>query len=604
MIRSSRIARLAGAGAVAAAVVLVAGGCAELRDTATLTAPTAREAGLEVLRQVEEDRFPTPSAPVLLHRTDRRTAALEAGASDGAPPADLALVDDDVATEPPPVFTFPDLEGEDGEGAPAGPAGDGDTAAAPRPESDDAAVASDEETSERSQGDDGGGASSETTVAPDDDEPVEAPLFGILAAVDGGLPAYDDPSDVFVTAGGRPLELFGTVSGTSRGVTDTTITVHGLAAQTLVGAPHRVAACQGAAGRFAQANANGEASRRFEFGQCFDDAGDSNASAVLADAAVSVDAFAIVPLATPAFFAEARAADQRVLYVGDERLPAFCGRDTLLGFGTHGAAGCPVLDARGYVTLVEPVLSALVEAIELSSRDAVAYAVTNSRAGEVTGASRSFEAELLGLAAPFVLPVLPTAASGSPWSWQPVVDAIVETGAATAVIEGPIVDGLPGALRAAGFAGDLILVGRYDPLELAETARSEVAPLTVVTPGFDLASRSSDGWDAIVAAAAAVGVDPGGIGLDFVEGYLAADFLVRAVVATPEPLTVEAVADRVNSGWWYPGVDGVACGGWWPASHFITTPCVSISRISAFSPVPLPVLGLVETAPQLRFDLD
>jgi len=164
---------------------------------------------------------------------------------------------------------------------------------------------------------------------------------------------------------------------------------------------------------------------------------------------------------------------------------------------------------------------------------------------------------------------------------------------------------LANALKSLGFNGDFVYVGRLDPLILADTdARLALAPATIVSPGLDIATRRGDGWESLQGAAASVGVDEVEIGLEFVHGYVAADMFVAAAAATPEPFTVEAFADTINRGWWYAGIDGVACGSWWPAGHFVTTPCVSVSRIEIFGEALVPVLGLVQTEPQLRFELD
>jgi hypothetical protein len=296
--------------------------------------------------------------------------------------------------------------------------------------------------------------------------------------------------------------------------------------------------------------------------------------------------------------------EERVLYVGDEILPAFCGRSTSLGFGSHGARGCPVLDARGYVSIAEPVLTAYLALNAEMEAAAITYATTESPNGEIVAASRSFEAELLEHVEPTMLAVLPTAADGDPSRWSAVVSEILETAPEVIFLDGPRVKGLPAAIRSAGFDGELVLVGAVDPLTVIDTeSRLSLAPLTVITPGLDLANRASPGWQAMEGAAAAVGIRADEIGLEFVEGYLAADFLVQALGATPDPLTIERVADALNKGWWYGGIDGVACGSWWPASHFIPTPCVSISRIEVFVDQLIPELALVDVEPQLKFNL-
>ncbi len=527
---------------------------------------------------------------------------LTAGGPPEAPEA-LALIADTATTEAVPTPHPPALLGLDGPtvAEPAtpppvripdrvhiGPAPDGDgfsiTAVAGAPGEPDESV--------------------DTTSAVAADE-VDRPPPPPAAA--GSPPLYPNPSEMIVAASGRPVALFDDdeLDATERGVTSRGITVAGLVSQTLVGNPYREAVCVGARARFAQANEHRDLGRRIDLIDCYDDAGQADLSEGLAGTVLRDGAFAVVPLASPAFAAERRLHRERAIYVGDDRLPGFCGRENLLGFGTRGAQGCPVLDARGYVSLVVPVLTAyLASRSDRATAIDLTYVVTDSAEGASIAASRAFEAELLEAPQPTFLAVLPTIADPSPRSWREVVDQILATTPEVVVLDGPRTEGLPAALREQGFRGELVLVGLVDPLVVADAERRvALAPMTVVSPGLDLANRSSAGWAALEGAAAAVGLAPHDVGLDFVQGYLAADFFVRAVAATPEPLTVERMADTVNRGWWYPGIEGLACGTWWPAAHLIPSPCVSVSHVEVFTPRMVPVLDLVEIEPQIRFDL-
>ena len=406
-----------------------------------------------------------------------------------------------------------------------------------------------------------------------------------------------------MSAGGRPFDPVDPGSGDRLGVTDDTIRIGGLVTESLAGFFHREGTCLGAAARFEQANQHDELTRAIDFAGCYDDVGEIGISLGLTNVLVSDEVFAVVPLASDAWFHEDVLTEAGVPYVGADRLPGFCGRGTPYGFGTRGAQGCPVLDARGFVTLVQPVISAWLAAGERESAAGTAvHLVPTGPEGEVVAASRLFEAELLELAEPIVLPVLPASADAPSTSWTSTVAATLEADPTVVFLEGPQVDGLPAALRSAGYDGEIVLVGVIDPLDAADASfRERVAPLTVISPGLDVANQASPGWAALAAAVAGQGVADDEIDLDVVDGYLAADFIVRAIAATPEPLTGATLAETLNAGWWYPGVEGLACGSWWPASHLIEVPCVSVAEVNVFTVVP--VLGLVDTVPQLRFNL-
>lgn len=567
-------------------VTLVATACSSAPDAALDDTRGANEtaAAIQVLADTADaESLPTPGRPILL--------GLEEPAQVDAAPESLAFAEQNE------LDTAPREQQE-----PATPSGEPDAAPAPV----------DTSTTESAE-------VTPTEVVETDSDPDEADDLGAIEDSDDAIPevlplpppaapgttaAYDDPSPVIVQASGRPFGVLGPAT-TTRGVTDDTITVGGLASETLVGEPFRDTVCLGARARFEQANHYDEVSRRIEFTGCYDDAAQPEFSDGLTRSLIDDGDFAIVPLASPAFFADAVLNEERMPAIGDERLPAFCGRTNPLGFGVRGAQGCPVLDARGYLTLADPVLSAW-DAADLQQRPwvDVTYVVAEGPSGETTAASRRFEADLLEVPVPTFLGALPAPGDAARSDWTSTVDAILATGPATVFLEHDHIEGLPEALRTRGYDGHLVLVGSVDPLDVADDEwRSVNAPLTVISLGDDLASTGSRGWRSIVGAAAAVGVDESAVGRDFVDGYLAADFLVQALRATPEPLSVETMADTINGGWWYPGVEGVSCGSWWPASHFIVTPCVSVASIDVFSAELVPVLGLIETTPQLAFNL-
>ena len=165
-------------------------------------------------------------------------------------------------------------------------------------------------------------------------EPTVALLPAPPRAVPGDGPLYPDPSELIVGASGRAFPLFDLSKvQTVRGVTDSSILIGGLATQTLVGNPYRQDVCVGARARFEQANHHGELRRVLDLLPCHDDTGQADISSGLAASLVRGDAFAFAPLASPAFSGADLLHDAPILYVGDERLPAFCGRANPLGFG-------------------------------------------------------------------------------------------------------------------------------------------------------------------------------------------------------------------------------------------------------------------------------
>ncbi|MGI9621405.1 MAG: hypothetical protein ACR2PK_01105 [Acidimicrobiales bacterium] len=536
----------------------------------------------------------------------------EAGDSRGA--ADTAqamevLVASDAAEAPPALFE-PELLGLEGAQPEPLPLALALSAVGADPQGSD--------TEQSGSADDGDLADEADAGAPDDvattgetdgseEGEVGRPLPDPPPAGPGSEAPYDDPSSAIISASGRSFDLFapGLAQHTTRGVTEDSILVAGLASETLIGDPFRQDVCLGAAARFNQANSHSELSRQIEFEGCYDDHGQNERSSLLATGLVRDEVFAAVPIGTSSFLAHDLLEAENIPYIGADKLPGFCGRENPIGFGTIGARGCPVLDARGFVTFIEPVLTAyaatLPDDAEVSQ---LTYVVTDDPEGQSVAASRAFEAELSGIVAPTLLALLPNAVTDVVVDWSDISESILASSPQVVVLDGPNVAGLPASLRDAEFDGEIVVVGVVDPVDVADdTFRSELGPVTVITQGMDLANRGASGWESIVGAAASVQVSMNDIGSDFILGYVTADFFVRAVESTPEPLSVEGLADTINNGWWYPGVEGIACGSWWPASHYISTPCVSVSRVDMDAPYLIPVQGLVETAPQLRFHL-
>lgn len=468
-----------------------------------------------------------------------------------------------------------------------------------------------------------------------------------LAFDDGSLartPSYDDPWSSVVAAMGRGLEP--SSGSTTRGVDADTISVAGLVAQTNVSGSQLVGVCDGAAARFARANAGGELSRRIEVLDCADDRTDPTANATELESLIDQETFAVVPLVSPAFLDASPLRDGHVPHVGWGGQAAFCGRDTGYGVTVTGATDCPLLDARGYTALTTPVLTVLHAALGAAGTAATTVVTEASARGAQRAASRELEGGLLGIQVT-TLELLPPASATAPDSWASAVREILATDPTLVVLDAATIDGLPEALRRAGYEGEVAWVGTVDPLELRApdpTAAAEptpespgaellptptpdpLAPVAEVTPtpepeptvyeppvadglivvsaGVDLAATDSAAWARIVADASRVDVAADDIGLGFVQGYLAADVFVSALRATPEPLTAEAWFDTVNSGWWYGGLGEVACGGWWPAGHIVDHPCLSVARVDHASASLVPLLGLRETVPQFEFRLE
>ena len=448
------------------------------------------------------------------------------------------------------------------------------------------------------------GPLTESDVPP---EELAYPASGDLDRVSG----YDDPWPTILAATGRGIDP--ATTDRTAGITNTTIRVGGVVAQTVSTSLHLQGACEGAAARLAGANERAELSRTIEVAECLDDASQTDVSVGMVNALARNDIAAVVPLLTPAYVDPTPLQAAGMPFFGWGGTAAFCSRTSSFGASIEGAADCPVLDTRGYTVVSTPVLTALTSSTSLS-RPSYVLVVEDSARGTQRADARTLEAELLGLPEPAIIRV-PPASQPRPSSWRLTAGAVIDASPDLVVIDTDAFTGLITALRSAGFDGEIAYVGHVDPRDLdtaADALASEKEPdapiaeldgVLVVSPAIDLAATSSQAWARIEADAALVEYAADDIGLAFVQGYLAADMFVQLVADTPEPLTGDALHRTLNDGWWYPGLGNVACGSWWPASHLIETPCVSLARVDLSTGSLVPLLGLRETRPQLEFRL-
>jgi hypothetical protein len=139
------------------------------------------------------------------------------------------------------------------------------------------------------------------------------------------------------------------------------------------------------------------------------------------------------------------------------------------------------------------------------------------------------------------------------------------------------------ALKATGYTGDVVdLVLNDERMFVVFDQYKALDGALTFTTGIGTARQPGLGVATVAAQLTAAGFPNTPVSTSVLYGWATADFLIRALQATPEPLTTEALANNVNGGSFvYPGYANATCPSVWPLQHVVPTPCGHLVRIDA-----------------------
>ncbi|OHV42000.1 MULTISPECIES: ABC transporter substrate-binding protein [Pseudofrankia] len=372
------------------------------------------------------------------------------------------------------------------------------------------------------------------------------------------------------------LRCAGAATNPTRGITDTSVKVGGLAVITSPATSSMAGIDVGAKVRFQRANAaGGVAGRTIDFVGVKDDALDPARNGQQAHALVEQDqVFAVVPVATVfSNFLDVFCA-QRVPFFGWGIGGGFC--DTANGFGITGCLlpDRPKVDATTWGLMVTSVLGP----VEQAKTKAVAVI------GLDTDASR---AGVDAVARGVRLAGIPVSYDKSPIPLSGLNDATAIVGDIMTSNKGgpPDLVIFPGdfesttkvteALKANGYKGDTINAVGYDPrltsldaLDGAHTLLQFAVP-EADTPAIrqlkaDFAQYAPD--------------QP--LTLPAMAGYWSADMFVAALTATGRDLTADSFLKKLNSGDFSYYVQDTVAESRWPLNHATSPPCFAMAQLS------------------------
>ncbi len=371
-----------------------------------------------------------------------------------------------------------------------------------------------------------------------------------------------------------------TASESVRGVTDTEITIGGLAALTSPGGGY-TGADVGAQARFERVNAEGGINgRKINYIGVKDDGEDATKNLDLARELVQQDdVFALAPvvgqglLPASSDFLE----EEQVPYVGWGFMPGFC--NSTFGFGFNGCITPPEGDV-----INTSLAGTLVEALELGEGDTVAVQGYDAEGGRLGAEILAAGFEKAGLEVVYKDFSMPTSDATD---FTPYVQKIMEAADGeppTAVAMVSLFNntvGLTGSLTAAGYTGATMNYLTYVPGLLANAPQvADAINGAYVNTQWLPQEFGGPAIEQLQADLEAIGEDPT-VGFGTAIGYWSADVLVQMLEAVGPDLTPENFDKVINGGWTYEpqgepfGVGPVS----YPRDHSQPTPCAALVQV-------------------------
>ncbi|MBL7501264.1 ABC transporter substrate-binding protein [Frankia sp. CNm7] len=370
------------------------------------------------------------------------------------------------------------------------------------------------------------------------------------------------------------LKCQGAAKNPTRGVTDTSVKIGGLASLTSPAGTAFGDVDKGAKARFDRANAEGGvAGRKIDFIGARDDGTDSARTLAQAKALVEQDeVFAVVPVSTTGGnYLDVFCADV-VPFFGWGTTPAYCGN--VIGFGI---TGCQAPPQGGQRTVNTGTAASVAKLLPAGAAKTLALVGTDNEAarqGNIT-VGQGFESggfkvvyqespiPVSGLTdATAIVNGIMTADAGKP---PAVVFAVAQFADDVKLLS---------ALKAAGYEGVLI-TPIYDPRLSGLPDMDDTYALAQFEPGIDtkvpaVAQMAKD-FETYASGTA--------MSLPATSGYWAADMFIKALEKTGRDLTVDSLLKTLNGGDYVNYVEGAVAETRWPLNHIASAPCGTLAHL-------------------------
>ncbi|ONH28687.1 ABC transporter substrate-binding protein [Pseudofrankia asymbiotica] len=403
---------------------------------------------------------------------------------------------------------------------------------------------------------------------------TSAPTVGVADVKAGPASGWSD-------GGFKPdlstLKCSQTAADPTRGITDTEITVGGLAYLTSASGASMAGTEAGAQARFARVNAEGGINgRKINYVGTLDDGNDPARNSSQAKALVEQKKiFAAVPVMTSGASYLDTFCAQTVPFFGWGFNSGFC--NTSIGFGITGCL-LPGKDLKATATTYGVMLNALFGGNATGKTVAL---VGNDDDTARTGLA-SIARQIRSVGLDVVYQETPIPDSGLSDA-TPIVSGIMSAnkGAPPDVVlygtDFTATTKLTEALDAAGFKGKHLNTVGYDPrLAAAKLPGLEGAYTSLQwQPGSDVATPAIKQMVDDINKYA-----PGtAISLPTMAGYWSADMFVAAATKAGKDLNLNTLLKLMNGNFSY-YVDNAVAESRWPLNHFLSTPCTSVVQLN------------------------
>jgi ABC-type branched-subunit amino acid transport system substrate-binding protein len=384
-----------------------------------------------------------------------------------------------------------------------------------------------------------------------------------------------------------PLQV--ATGNTTTGINGKEILVSGIADLTAGGAAAFVGGCDGAKARFARANREGGVNGyTIKYLGCDDTTTSPDTATQLIQKAVLQDkVFAMVPIST--FVASAANAallnKNHVPYFGFGVDPAaYCGwNDLQFAFSVTSASGCTGGIPVGLSSFSSSTLVSYLKATKKdpgSVKLALIGSDTPDEAQAING--EVVMAKAAGMQVVYSQVSLPGPTAPPPSDYTSFAQAIINSGANLVFPLPATVDelvGLSSALKSNGFKGDELQFTITTEDALAVSAIAQALDGAYAVQPMGTVAYPSPQFDQITADLKAISSPAPASSEATLTSYGAADLFLSALSKVQGPLTTEALAAVLNSGYTYPGYGNALCPTIWPADHLAAFACVSLSQI-------------------------
>ncbi|WP_242423787.1 ABC transporter substrate-binding protein, partial [Frankia sp. EI5c] len=409
-----------------------------------------------------------------------------------------------------------------------------------------------------------------TVACSSDGTPQDGPTVA-AGSVTAGPPAGWDDGGYTVDA--ATLRCDRTAADPTRGITETEITVGGLAYLTSPSGSSMTGTELGAQARFDRANAEGGINgRKINYIGTLDDGNDPARNGAQAKVlAAQKKVFAVVPLMTSSASYLDTFCQETVPFFGWGFNQGYC--QTSIGFGITGCqfpAG--EVTSTTYGLMIKAMFgghaagrsTALVGVDNDSARAGLKELGAQIRAVGVRTVYEESPIPVAGLTdTTAVVSALMTSDNGAP------PDVVLYVADFNSIVR------LTAAMTASGFKGKNLNPVGYDPRLAGFRDLQQSYTIAQWTPGVDTSvpavKQLVDDFAEYTPEAA--------VSLPAMAGYWAADLFVRAATEAGRDLTVDRLLSVLNSGFSYYVEDAVPETRW-PTNHNVSAPCASIVQLN------------------------